>query len=453
MDVLRPIEAERGVIVGAIAGREEQRKMADSLSPEDFSSEDAQRVFRAIQAIRTRRETVDLMSVDTELTRMYGAQTTADIMQFVMSAMRNGGTLQTWQTPRYVEMVREASSRRLLISIGESLTSGASDPQRDIAELSDETRTALRNSSRSAGGWFSAADAVLSAYEAAEKCEKPIATGIRELDAIMCGGLHMGEFTIIGARPAVGKSALLLSMALTAAKNGAHVCFASLEMSRLQLGARILAAKSGFKAAMLRMGEELPSDAWTELSEALLAVGDDGVERLSFLVNGSLTVEQLRQEAQNLVDNGLCDLLIVDYLQLLSTKRKTNSDLERLEAVSRGLKSITLDCGVAVVAAAQLRRQNNIGVPRAPTIDELRGSGSLEQDADNVILMHRPEFSDDDVLKGQAYKRVAGAYERGLRTGLQLISLDVCKQRQGRTARAWTLFDGSRMQYHEPSEV
>ena len=452
MDILHPIEAEKGVIVGILSGHAEHMKTADVLSAYDFSDITAMRIFEACKALWTQHSHLELMSLDEELTRMYGQQAAAEMMQFVLEAMR-GGMLHSWQTPQFVAAVQEASIRRKLVSIGEKLSAGAADPQCDYIETSDTARTELRKSVKSDGSWFSAVDAVMAAYDAAEHREKPISTGIAELDMIMCGGLHKGEFSLIGARPAVGKSAMLLSIALEAAKNGINVAFASLEMSQLQLGTRILSAKSGFNAALLRSGEEMPKDAWTDLADALLEIDGESIQRISFMVNGALTVEQLRQEVQSMVDNGKCDLLILDYLQLLNTKRKVNSELERLETVSRALKSITLDCNVALLAAAQLRRQNNGGILRAPSLDELRGSGSLEQDADNVILMHRPESSEDEILQSRSYERIAGAFERGKAEGMQLISLDVCKQRQGRTARAWTLFDGAHMRYINPTEV
>ena len=453
MDILRPVEAERGVILGCLSGRAEHARAADKLSSEDFSDEVLRRIFTAFKGLQARHETVGLVEVDAELTRLYGQDRAAQAMQAAMDILKDG-TLTAWQTPRFVSIVQDASQRRRLVSIGEKLSLNASNPQCEVATVLDDARTELQKSTNHSGAWVNVSDVVLAAYEAAEDKQKPMSTGIHELDMILCGGLHRGELTIIGARPAVGKSALLLSIALNAARDNCNVAFVSLEMSELQIGARILSAKSGVNAALLRSGDDLPKDLWTDLADALLDVEENGVERISFMVDGMLTVEKLRQEIQSMAERNAVDLVVVDYLQLMRTTRKTSSELERLETVSRGLKAITLDLNVPVVAAAQLRRQNNIGgVLRAPTLDELRGSGSMEQDADNVILIHRIESTEDSLLKTKAYDRVAGAYERAQAAGQNLLSLDVCKQRQGRAARAWVLFDGAHMRFFDPSEV
>ena len=183
-------------------------------------------------------------------------------------------------------------------------------------------------------------------------------------------------------------------------------------------------------------------------------VGVDGSDRMSILVQGGLTIEDLRAEIQNQADTRGCDIVAVDYLQLLRTRQKTSGDFERLGIVSRGLKALTLELGIPVVAAAQVRRQGNGGTLRAPTLDELRGSGDLEQDADNVILLHRPEGIDDQTLTSRSYcARHTGLFERTQARDLQLLTFDVAKQRQGMTARAWSAFQPAQMRFIDPGTI
>lgn len=452
MDFLNPIEHEWS-IVGIWAGGAAEPGPAAALSADCFSDPDAAAAFGACQALHAQRRPVSLPNLDEYMTRALGAVRAQALMQRVMTAAREC-RLNGWQLPEAVRIVREAANRRRLISLGEAIARGAADEQRDLTELADSAREHLRRVSPARGGWIRATDACLDAYEAAEHCEKPIRTGIHELDTILCGGLRRGELTILGARPAVGKSAALLYMALTAAREGAKVCLVSLEMSAAQIGARILSAHSQLNPSIIQSGRELSEANWTELSAGLERVGVSGAERLSILVHGGMTIEELRAEVLSQLDSGGCDLLAVDYLQLLRTKHRPSSDFERLGVVSRGLKALTLDLGIPVIAAAQVRRQGNGGMLRAPGLDELRGSGDLEQDADNVILLHRPEACDDPTLNSLSYRsRHDGLFERAQAKNMQLLTFDVAKQRQGRTARAWSVFQPAQMRFIDPGVV
>lgn len=452
MDFLRPYDHE-WTIIGVWAGGAAKPGAAMGLSADCFSDPEAAEAFGACQALHAQRRPVSLANLDEHLTRSVGAERAQALMQRIMDATSKC-RLNGWQLPDAVRIVREAANRRRLIGIGEAIARGAADEQRDLTELTDSAREHLRRVNPARGGWIQATDACLDAYEAAEHCEKPIRTGIHELDTILCGGLRRGELTILGARPAVGKSAALLYMALTAVGEGAKVCFVSLEMSAAQIGARILSAHSRLNPSILQSGRKLSEANWTELASGLDKVSVSGAERLSLLVHGGMTIEELRAEIQNRVDGGGCDLLAVDYLQLLRTKQKTSGDFERLGVVSRGLKALTLDLGIPVIAAAQVRRQGNGGTLRAPGLDELRGSGDLEQDADNVILLHRPEACDDPTLNSPGYRsRHDGLFERAQANDLTLLTFDVAKQRQGRTARAWTLFQPAQMRFIDPGVV
>ena len=146
-------------------------------------------------------------------------------------------------------------------------------------------------------------------------------------------------------------------------------------------------------------------------------------------------------------------MVVLDYLQLLRSRQKTSSDFERLGIVSRGLKQIALEADLPLLTAAQVRRQGNSGgTLRAPGLDELRGSGDLEQDADNVSLLHRVESLDDAVLRSRGYTaRHSGLYEGVQAQGKQLLTIEVAKQRQGCTGRAWVIFDPARMRFTDPA--
>lgn len=449
MNILRPSDHERAVIGILAGGVAQDMASVRMLSPEDFSDRAAGRIFAACRALMDQHKDVSFQGLDEILTRECGADQGGDLMQIVMAASSQY-KLNGWQLPEAVRIVREASQRRALVRIGEAIARGAADEQRDMPELIDKARNALRESVTGSAHVIDAQTAILNAYEAAERAEKPIPTGIRDLDArVLQGGLHRGELTVLGARPGVGKSAVMSQMAVEAAKAGNRVVFVSLEMSSEQIGARLIGRFAGENISLLRGGSSPNEKQWVILAEAANEAGNVIGDRLKLIARGNMTVEELTSEVIGLHDSGDCDLLVVDYLQLLRTRQKTGNDFERLGIVSRGLKAITLDLGIPVLTAAQVRRQNNGGVARAPGLDELRGSGDIEQDADNVILLHSPEAADDSALYRAEDVML---WNRAGDAGKRMLMFNVAKQRQGITACAWAVFDPSRMRFESPED-
>lgn len=448
MEILRPQDQEAAIIGILAADRCDDLKLALNLSPEDFYDESLRRLFTAAQTIMAQQKRVTLMSLDEMVTRLYGEEAAGSLMQIAMTAMREH-SMQYWRFRELVFCVKDAARRRKAAKVGEALIRAAADEQRDISETLSSAQIALRGCCSSSGNEVSAVDALLETYESAFNQHKPIKTGIGEVDAILCGGLRRGEMTILGARPAVGKSSVLLQIARNAAAQGKRTLFISLEMGAQQIGARILAANSGLNGGKLISGNPLTDDEGAALARGLEAAGLDGTANLSLLVQPGLTIEQLRQE---ILGRDGVDMVVLDYLQLLRTKQRTGSDFERLGIVSRGLKQIALEADLPVLTAAQVRRQNaSGGALRAPGLDELRGSGDLEQDADNVLLLHRIECLDDSTLSSAGYQtRHMGLFEGTQARGVQLLTIEVAKQRQGRTGRAWVIFDPARMRFADP---
>lgn len=450
MDFLRPADAEWGLIGILAAGRElntERRKALQGLTAADFCDADASRAFAACQVIIARRDRLGLAMLDAELTRSLGAEAAASVMANVSKAA-TANALNSWQFETFAKAVREGAKRRCLERLAQELARAAADGGMDIDQAIDAARTSLREAVRDGGEWISGTEAAMRAIEAAERNETPIPTGCAALDRVLCGGLMRPELTIVGARPGRGKSAFLQSCALSAARMGKHVAFFSLEMGDVQLGQRLLASASGVSASRQKAGRSALQEAdWTALTDGLSLLDAEGSGSfLHFRTAPGLAVERLSAEAANQLDRGELDLLIVDYIQLLRTAEHTRSDFERLGIVSRGLKELALALDIPVLAAAQVRRQDAKGGPlRAPGLDELRGSGDLEQDADVVLLLHAPEAADDDTLRSAPDRLFEGAQA----VGCWAFSVDVAKQRQGPNRRVWTVFDPKRMRFLE----
>lgn len=453
MDIIHPIEAEETVIGILASGKADSSLIAARLSPNEFYAGELRQLFAACVGIINARQPVNLQRLDEWLTRNAGAEKAAQLMPVAVNLCA-AHHLEGWRLADCVSIVAEGAQRRGLIKAGEALSAGAADEKRDLTELTDRAMAFLNSNTRSRIERHTLSDTCLEAYEAAEKQIKPYPTGIKYLDAAMCGGLHPGEFTILGARPAVGKSAVLLHMAQKCAEAGAKVVFVSMEMSTRQIGTRVLAAKSDINAGALRSGKPLSPEAWTHLADAMCYVSESVGNNLEIIACGGMSVEELRSEIITLADANACDVLFVDYLQLLRTRQNVKSDFERLGIVSRALKGLTIDLGIAVVAAAQVLRQGNGGVPRAPGLDELRGSGDMEQDADNVLLLHAPVSGEDSTLKTSSYTdNYKGLFEGLNANAHRLITIQIAKQRQGETGRIWAIFNPSRMAFIDPREV
>ena len=451
MDVRYPNEAEWSLVSVLATGKcRDHLNTLQRIVGEDFASTDAGLIYNVEIALMTSRKPVGLDQINIELTRMYGNNNADRIMMNLISSFRET-QFNAFAIPQYVGVIEEASRRRALDKIGSEMCAAASDGSADIQHVIDSARTALRSAVRDDGGHITGAEAALSAYEAAEQQQKPIPTGFAELDDALCGGLCKPELTIVGARPGKGKSALLLAMAMNAAKAGKHTAYFSLEMSAIQIGQRELAAMSNVSVSRQRYGvDALTQDDWARLSEGIAVVGQQGLgEFLHIYTKPGITVERLSGLAQNAADRGELDLLVIDYIQLMRTVLKTRSDFERIGIVSKSLKELALMLDVPILTAAQVRRQDSAsGAQRAPGLAELRGSGDLEQDADNVLLIHSPETADDDSLRHlpPEHERI---FERA-RTWQRLpFSIDVAKQRQGPLRRTWCFFEPKTMRFYD----
>lgn len=453
MNVLYPADAE-WALVTLLATKPvgEYRDALQEITPDDFSQVGAGQAFAAIMAIFGRHERPDMMGVDAELTRIYGEETCRSVMRKIIGTAGKTLAANTF-IPRYVSEIADSARRRKLFALADDLRKAAEDGTADVQAAIDAARCTLRDTVHDDGMWVSGTDAAMAAMEAAESREKPIPTGFPELDKVLCGGLLRPEMTIVGARPGKGKSAFLLAAAMNAAKAGRHVCYFSLEMSAVQIGQRALATASSVSVSKQRYGiDMLTDDDWKALADGLELLSDNGQREFLHLYTGhGVTIEKLTSLAQNAMDRGELELLIIDYIQLLKTMQRTNTDFERLSMVSKGLKELALTLDVPILTAAQVRRQSNGGgASRAPGLDELRGSGDLEQDADNVLLIHSPDTPDDETLKRLPDEH-AGIFERAMQRGMKPFSIDVAKQRQGALRRTWCLFMPKTMTFYEDS--
>ena len=206
-------------------------------------------------------------------------------------------------------------------------------------------------------------------------------------------------------------------------------------MAPEQYGTRILAHDSEVNAKKLRKGQLDPED-WAQLANVIPLYSSANV---NFLFTAKY-VEDIRMEVQKLVDSGNLDILVIDYVQLLRTRQKFDKDYLRIAYISKMLKDMTIDFKISIIGLAQVNRSSE---NMMPTLAELRGSGDLEQDADNVIFMHTPKDASDVYVRPQD----KAFFESLKHTSLRYMVLKIAKQRQGETGAIATVFDPARMRF------
>lgn len=447
-------ESEQSVLGAMLRSAKAVNIATERLRPDDFSDPAHREIFSAMLALALGNQKVDLVTLDAELTRRGKLDAVGGPDRLIATAQ---SVPSAANVDAYIDIVLEKANLRRLQAIAESInrktTAGELTADAIIERIESACSDITTRAQRRDAGWISGGDAALLAYEAAEKKPPTIPTGFTELDEILCGGLTRPELTIVGARPGKGKSAFLLTTSMNAARNGHHVGYFSLEMSALQLGQRALASTSLVSVNRQRTGSLTDND-WERMSNGLNDIQDSGIsDHLHVYQSYGLTIERLANIARHAVDRGEMDLLALDYIQLLRTAEKTDSDVARLGTVSKGLKQLALTLNIPILTAAQVRRQSQDDSKkggRAPTLDELRGSGDLEQDADNVLLIHSPDNPDDPTFRRIGPKH-QGIWDRAKAAMGAPFTVEVAKQRQGQTARTWCIFKPMTMRFYDDS--
>lgn len=429
-------EAERSVLALIVTDPGASDIIAQ-LGAEDFHSDEYSRIFAAAQSLYAAKRPVDLVTVTDAMKTLYGAGEPA-LTNRLMEILSGGTFSAAWNAKSHVEIIKAAAMRRKLFEILKSSENQLMEGENDAAAVLDATRQALRDVVTTRHAWVSMADVLLDTYDMLErraKGEEPsMPSGVATLDTII-GGFRRGELTLLGARPAVGKSALGAHIALATAAQGYKVGICSREMTATQYGSRVIARGIDIPGEKLRSGDLDPED-WAQISDSLSLFSTMNV---SFMFS-TRYVEDLRMEVQKKVDANDLDLLVVDYVQLLQTKRKFDKDYLRVGYVSKALKDMTTDYNIAILALAQVGRSSQ---GTMPTLSELRGSGDLEQDADNVIFLHKPDDASDRYVHPDD-RQYFDAYKNA---GYQYVAINVAKQRQGVTRTAVALFDPARMKF------
>ncbi|MFC1544599.1 replicative DNA helicase [Gemmatimonadota bacterium] len=392
---LSNIEAERCVLGAMLHDSTEAVDLAAGiLSEADFQDQSCRLVFRAILALSGRGTPVDpatlsdQLNADGSLEAVGGLQVLYDLAGAVPTASH---------VEHHACIVRDKAIQRRLIEAGSRIVQAASEPVEDVAALLDQAETIIQQvRGRSLGGGAVSCrflvDSLVTDLESRTQSRQVpgLKTGFSGLDRLT-GGLHPGELVILAGRPSMGKTGLSLSLALNVVSRAAGGCpvgFFSLEMSKEQIIQRLAAMTSGLDTHLFRSGLPTESD-WHKINAAA-----DKLFDLPLFVDDcpALSVLELRARARRLHRREGIGLLIVDYLQLMSASDKRSASREaQISEISRSLKGLARELSIPVLALSQLNRSVEYRSDQRPRLSDLRESGAIEQDADMVMFIFRPE--------------------------------------------------------------
>jgi replicative DNA helicase len=377
-------------------------KIGDMISADDFFDAQHSRIFAAMRALHDKRSPIDILTLSEQLKNaeqldsVGGASYLTELTNFVPTAAH---------LEQYAQIVADKAIRRRLISASQDIAAIGFDENKSLQELIEEAETRLFEvSQRHVRQDVTSLESILG--ESFDRLDdlhrnkggiRGIPTGLRDLDKLLAG-LQRSDLIVIAARPSMGKTAIMLNMALdiaTKAKQGSVLYF-SLEMGKEQLVDRLLAAEARVDAWKLRTGEGLTDDDFERLSAAMGELAEAPI----FIDDTSgITVSDLRTKARRLHHQHPLAAIMVDYLQLMSGGSRyasASNRVQEISEISRSLKILARELNVPVVAASQLSRSVESRSPQIPQLADLRESGSIEQDADIVGFLYREEYYNPD---------------------------------------------------------
>jgi replicative DNA helicase len=417
--------AEQCTLGGMLLSQEAIADVFDAVRGPDFYAPKHEIIYNAILELFNRGEPTDVITVTSqlsktgELVRAGGADYLHTLTSIVPTAAN---------AAFYADIVQEKATLRRLIEVGTKIAQMGYTAQGEITELVNQAQSDVYAVSKAGAGedyvpLFDSIDAAVELMESAQKRGGEmvgVPTGFQKLDE-MTHGLHPGQLIILAARPAVGKSTLALDIARNATiKHNKPVIFFSLEMGRAEIAMRLLSAESRIYLQTMRKGN-LSDNDWSRIASVR---GEINSAPLYIDDSPNMTLVEIRAKCRRLAKRVGLEMIVIDYIQLMTSGKKVESRQQEVSEFSRALKLLAKELGVPVIAISQLNRNSERSENKKPELSHLRESGSLEQDADVVVLLHR-----DDIAKREEE-----------RDGL--AELIVAKQRNGPTGPVMVNFLG-----------
>ncbi|MBR3135049.1 replicative DNA helicase [Candidatus Saccharibacteria bacterium] len=388
------ITAEKSLLGAILISDKSFPDVLEEVKAEDFYAKQNGLIFAAMTNLYERSKAIDLLTVTAELKAKKhlkdagGEPYLVELTNFVPTASH---------AKDYAELVAKASTRRRLIKAGTEIVEAAYEEGAEVGDLVGEAEKNLFavSDQNTKSDYTALGDLLVGAFDRIEMLHKNkgalrgLKTGFRDLDK-KTSGLQNGDLIIIGARPAMGKTTFAQNIAYnSAAINNRGVLFFSMEMSKDQIVDRMVADVSGVDSWKIRNGN-LSDDDFAKIGDAMAEMGETPIYIDD---SSSMTALELRNKARRAKHDHDISLIVVDYLQLISGgSRYAGNRVQEVTEISRELKKLARELEVPVIALAQLSRSVTGRDDPRPVLSDLRESGSIEQDADIVMFLHRVDY-------------------------------------------------------------
>ncbi|MFN2297464.1 MAG: replicative DNA helicase [Anaerolineales bacterium] len=439
-------EAEEALLGAVLINPEVFFEVASFLGPSDFYIHRNGWIWDTFQHLVDRQQPIDALTVAEELERR-GRLAEAGGAAYIAALMDNVPT--SLHAEAYGRMVEEQSVRRRLLAAAGEIAAHAHNAGTSVTDVVGEAEKAVFEvSQRRLARDVQPIDRVISEYfDRLEYLTRHpeeslgIPTGFGKLDELL-GGMQRSDLLIIAGRPGLGKSAMLLSIAKNVAQtHKKHVAMFSMEMSNEQLIQRLISQETRIDSHKFRQGK-VSEEEWARFTHAASTLSE---VRIFLDDTPALTPLQLRSKCRRLHLEYNLDLVLVDYLQLMGSDFRSENRVQEVSYISRYLKALARELNVPVVAAAQLSRAVEQRTNKRPQLSDLRESGSLEQDADIVMFIHRQ----DEPSSGEAGPGAAAYGQRASRPQMEAVVTEiiVSKHRHGPTGSVELIFFPSRTRF------
>ena len=412
-------KAEQGIIGSMLVNRDAISDVMDMLTGDEFYNKQYGILFDNMVELYSEGASVDTVTLNERLKR-----------KAIPDEVANTDTLArlVMETPiyapvkDYARIVKDKATLRQLIRLCENTEADgykSEEAAEDILERAEQSIFKLVQNRNGTEETVSIRDVVMNVILEMEEAARHdgkvtgVPTGFRDLDSMLTG-MHAGELLLVAARPAMGKTAFVLNIAhYLAVMKHIPVGFFSLEMSREQLASRVLAIDAMVDSKNMKTGN-LSDDDWDKVIESTEAVANSP---LYIEENSAITISDLRSVARKWKQNYGIQVLMIDYLQLMSPSRSVESRQVFIAEVSRALKNLAKELKIPIIALSQLSRAVDARPDHKPVLSDLRESGSIEQDADVVMFIYRDEYYNPETTEKPQTAEIIIAKQRSGETG------------------------------------
>ncbi len=416
------IEAEEIILGGILFDQNAMAKVVDILPSDAFYVQAHRHIYDAARELYFKGQPIDLMTVNTWLNDHELSERSGGIAKLVSLLDR---TVSAANIAYYVPLITEKYVRRLLISTGKEVSELGYDTTKDLDEVLDtaEQKIFRLTQTRIKQGLMVLSEILVGTLAEIQNFQNNlvlpgISSGFYDLDA-MTGGFQRSDLIIIAARPAMGKTSFALNIAANVAKEqNITVAIFSLEMSREQLAMRLLSSDAKIPSNRLKNGRVTEQ----EMEPLMMAMGNLSELPIHIDDTGNLTVMQMRSEVRRLQaeKKGELGLILLDYLQLMEGSDNSNR-VQELSRITRSLKGLAREVNAPIIALSQLSRAVEQRTSKRPMLSDLRESGSIEQDADLVMMLYRDEYYNPDTVDQGTAEIIIAKHRNGPTGQIKLL--------------------------------